>query len=87
MVNKIDALKEEKNNLDAGHEREMMKYQVSPECDLSKKYLDLIEVTNGASKRFHEVLDEIETLRYTFNALNNAFSELNKVFELGVADF
>lgn len=87
LVNKIDALKEEKNNLDAGHEREMMKYQVSPECDLSKKYLDLIEVTNGASKRFHEVLDEIETLRYTFNALNNAFSELDKVFELGVADF
>ena len=87
LVNKIDALKEEKNNLDAGHEREMMKYQVSPECDLSKKYLDLVEVTNGASKRFHEVLDEIETLRYTFNALNNAFSELDKVFELGVADF
>ena len=87
LVNKIDALKEEKNNLDAGHEREMMKYRVSPECDLSKKHLDLIEVTNGASKRFHEVLDEIETLRYTFNALNNAFSELDKVFELGVADF
>lgn len=87
LVNKIDALKEEKNNLDAGHEREMMKYRVSPECDLSKKYLDLIEVTNGASKRFHEVLDEIEALRYTFNALNNAFSELGKVFELGVADF
>ncbi len=75
---KLEVLTDEKNNLDAGHEKEMMKSQVSPECDLSKKHLDLIEVTNEALRKFQELHNETEAVKTTYNALNTAYSELNK---------
>lgn len=75
---KLDALKDEKNNLDAGHQREMSKSQVSPECELAKKHLDLISITNEAAKKFQELHNETEAVKTTYNALNTAYSELNK---------
>lgn len=75
---KLDALKDEKNNLDAGHQREMIKSQVSPECDISKKHLDLVEVTNEALRKFQELHNETEAVKTTYSALNAAYSELDK---------
>ena len=75
---KLDALKDEKNNLDAGHQREMSKSQVSPECELAKKHLDLISITDEASKKFQELHNETEAVKTTYGALNTAYSELDK---------
>lgn len=36
---KLEALKAEKADLDAGYQKMMSKYQISPECDLSKSIL------------------------------------------------
>lgn len=75
---KLEALKAEKNDLDAGHQREMSKSQVSPECELVNKHLDLINITNEATKKFQELHNETEAVKTTYNALNTAYSELNK---------
>lgn len=75
---KLEILKDEKNNLDAGHQREMSKSQVSPECELVNKHLDLINITNEATKKFQELHNETEAVKTTYNALNTAYSELNK---------
>ena len=75
---KLEILKDEKNNLDAGHQREMSKSQVSTECELVNKHLDLINITNEATKKFQELHNETEAVKTTYNALNTAYSELNK---------
>lgn len=75
---KLDALKDEKNNLDAGHQKAMSKSQVSPECELAKKHLDLISITDEAAKKFQELHNETEAVKTTYSALNTAYSELNK---------
>lgn len=74
---KLEALKAEKNDLDAGHQKMMSKYQISPECDLSKKYIDLIDITNEAAKNFQELHKETEAVRMTYNALNTAYCKLS----------
>lgn len=78
LEKKLEELKEEKINLDAGHQREMTKSRISPLCELSKKHLDLINATNVASEKFEELHNEAEAVRNTFNALTAAYSELNK---------
>lgn len=75
---KLDALKDEKNNLDAGHQREMSKSQVSPECELANKHLGLIGITNEAAKKFQELHNESEAVKTMYDALNTAYLELNK---------
>ena len=74
---KLEALKAEKNDLDAGHQKMMSKSQISPECDLSKKYIDLIDITNEAAKNFQELHKETEAVRMTYNALNTAYCKLS----------
>lgn len=78
LEKKLEELKEEKINLDAGHQREMTKSRISPLCELSKKHLDLINATNVASEKFEELHNEAEAVRNTFNALTAAYSELDK---------
>jgi len=78
LEKKLEELKEEKINLDAGHQREMTKSRIFPLCELSKKLLDLINATNVASEKFEELHNEAEAVRNTFNALTAAYSELNK---------
>ena len=78
MELRLDALKDEKNNLDAGHQKEMSKSQVSPECELANKHLGLIGITNEAAKKFQELHNEAEAVKTTYSALNTAYSELNK---------
>lgn len=55
----------------------MSKYQISPECDLSKKYIDLIDITNEAAKNFQELHKETEAVRMTYNALNTTYCKLS----------
>ena len=74
---KLEALKAEKNDLDAGHQKMMSKYQISPECDLSKKYIDLIDITNEAAKNFQELHKETEAVRMTYNALKTTHYKLS----------
>ena len=78
LEKKLEELKEEKINLDAGHQREMTKSRISPLCELSKKYLDLINATNVASEKFQELHNETEAVGNTFKAIATAYSELNK---------
>ena len=78
---KLDALKDEKNNLDAGHQREMSKSQVSPECELAKKHLDLISITDEAAKKFQELHNETEAVKTTYSALNTAYCDLSKYLD------
>lgn len=75
---KLEALKAEKNDLDAGHQKMMSKSQISPECDLSKKYIDLIDITNEATQKFQELHNETEAVKTTYNALNTAYCNLSK---------
>ena len=74
---KLEALKAEKNDLDAGHQKMMSKSQISPECDLSKKYIDLIDITNEATQKFQELHNETEAVRMTYNALNTTYCKLS----------
>ncbi len=78
LEKKLEELKEEKIILDAGHQREMTKSRISPLCELSKKYLDLINATNVASEKFQELHNETEAVGNTFKAIATAYSELNK---------
>ena len=78
LEKKLEELKEEKINLDAGLQREMTKSRISPLCELSKKYLDLINATNVASEKFQELHNETEAVGNTFKAIATAYSELNK---------
>ena len=78
---KLEALKDGKNNLDAGHQREMSKSQVSPECELAKKHLDLISITDEAAKKFQELHNETEAVKTTYDALNTAYCNLNKYLD------
>ena len=55
----------------------MSKYQISPECDLSKKYIDLIDITNEAAKNFQELHKETEAVRMTYNALKTTHYKLS----------
>ncbi len=64
-------------NLDAGYQKMMSKYQISPECDLSKKYIDLIDITNEAAKNFQELHKETEAVRMTYNALKTTHYKLS----------
>lgn len=73
---KLAVLRTEKGNLDAGYQKMMSKYQISPECDLSKKYIDLIDITNEAAKNFQELHKETEAVRMTYNALNTTYCKL-----------
>jgi hypothetical protein len=75
---KLEALKAEKIDLDAGHQKMMSKSQISPECDLSKKYIDLIDITNEATQKFQELHNETEAVKTTYNALNTAYCNLSK---------
>ena len=75
---KLEALKAEKIDLDAGHQKMMSKSQISPECDLSKKYIDLIDITNEATQKFQELHNETEAVKTTYNALNAAYCNLSK---------
>lgn len=79
---KLDALKDEKNNLDAGHQREMSKSQVSPECELANKHLGLIGITNEAAKKFQELHNETEAIKTTYDALRTAYCNLSKYLDL-----
>lgn len=74
---KLRVLNTEKANLDAGYQKMMSKYQISPECDLSKKYIDLIDITNEAVKNFQELHKETEAVRMTYNELNTAYCKLS----------
>lgn len=74
---KLEALKAEKIDLDAEHQKMMSKSQISPECDLSKKYIDLIDITNEAAKNFQELHKETEAVRMTYNALNTTYCKLS----------
>ena len=74
---KLAVLRTEKGNLDAGYQKMMSKYQISPECDLSKKYIDLIDITNEAAKNFQELHKETEAVRMTYNALNTTYCKLS----------
>lgn len=78
LEKKLEELKEEKINIDAGHQREMTKSRISPLCELSKKHLDLINATNVASEKFQELHNEAEAVRNTFKAIATAYAELNK---------
>lgn len=78
---KLEALKAEKNDLDAGHQKMMSKSQISPECDLSKKYIDLIDITNEATQKFQELHNETEAVKTTYDALNTAYCNLNKYLD------
>lgn len=78
---KLEILKDEKNNLDAGHQREMSKSQVSPECELANKHLDLISITNEAAKKFQELHNEAEAVKTTYSALNTAYCDLSKYLD------
>lgn len=78
LEKKLEELKEEKINIDAGHQREMTKSRISPLCELSKKHLDLINATNVASEKFQDLYDETEAVRNTFKAIATAYAELNK---------
>ena len=78
---KLEALKAEKIDLDAGHQKMMSKSQISPECDLSKKYIDLIDITNEATQKFQELHNETEAVKTTYNALNTAYCNLNKYLD------
>ena len=78
LEKKLEELKEEKINIDAGHQREMTKSRISPLCELSKKHLDLINATNVASEKFQELHNEVEAVRNTFKAIATAYAELNK---------
>ena len=75
---KLRVLNTEKANLDAGYQKMMSKYQISPECDLSKKYIDLIDITNEATQKFQELHNETEAVKTTYNALNTAYCNLSK---------
>ena len=75
---KLEALKAEKIDLDAGHQKMMSKSQISPECDLSKKYIDLIDITNEATQKFQELHNETEAVKTTYNALNTAYCNRSK---------
>jgi len=74
---KLAVLRTEKGNLDAGYQKMMSKYQISPECDLSKKYIDLIDITNEAAKNFQELHKETEAVRMTYNALKTTHYKLS----------
>ena len=78
LEKKLEELKEEKINIDVGHQREMTKSRISPLCELSKKHLDLINATNVASEKFQELHNEAEAVRNTFKAIATAYAELNK---------
>ena len=78
---KLEALKAEKNDLDAGHQKMMSKSQISPECDLSKKYIDLIDITNEDTQKFQELHNETEAVKTTYDALNTAYCNLNKYLD------
>lgn len=78
---KLEALKAEKADFDAGYQKMMSKYQISPECDLSKKYIDLIDITNEAAKNFQELHKETEAVKTTYDALNTAYCNLNKYLD------
>ena len=78
LEKKLEELKEEKINIDAGHQREMTKSLISPLCELSKQHLDLINATNVASEKFQELHNEAEAVRNTFKAIATAYAELNK---------
>ena len=78
---KLEALKAEKIDLDAGHQKMMSKSQISPECDLSKKYIDLIDITNEATQKFQELYNETEAVKTTYNALNTAYCNLSKYLD------
>ena len=78
---KLAALKSEKADLDAGHQKMMSKSQISPECDLSKKYIDLIDITNEATEKFQELHNETEAVKTTYNALNTAYCNLNNYLD------
>jgi hypothetical protein len=74
---KLAVLRTEKADFDAGYQKMMSKYQISPECDLSKKYIDLIDITNEAAKNFQELHKETEAVRMTYNALNTTYCKLS----------
>lgn len=78
---KLEALKAEKIDLDAGHQKMMSKSQISPECDLSKKYIDLIDITNEATQKFQELHNEAEAVKTTYSALNTAYCDLSKYLD------